>query len=363
MRTLTLVSLSGWPDIIERIGQSTAQKVWHALAALLSQNAQYGLQQDIFELGELWFETEQFSSPAQAQQALSQAVAQQLLSELDCQLVHEAEIQVSSAAVIEHATQEQRIRSDAACALNALYPDSKEDLLRVFANKNLLPYWQSIQRVQSEGLFGYEALIRGPKASPLHRADKLFGAAMAQGQQFEMEKLALNTHLATHARHCEHQGAQRLTVNLSPGLLFDNEVSDTLQNYPYAHLLCIELTEHLPVDDWAPVKAKMAELRQLGYTFWLDDVGCGFFELTLINTVKPDVVKLCITIISRLDYGAEIIGEIRQVVDTVHLYGGKVLAEGIETPQQLDIAKQLGVDYAQGYLFDKPQEAGLLSDK
>ncbi|MCG7536610.1 EAL domain-containing protein [Pseudoalteromonas sp. OOF1S-7] len=360
MRTLTLVSLSGWPGIIKRVGQPTAQKVWRALVALSSQNAQAGLRQDIFELGELWFDTEQFGSPAQAQRALSQNVAQHLLSELDCQLVLEAEIQVSSAPMTEQVSQEQSIRSDAACALNALYPDSKEELLRVFANKSLLPYWQSIQLVQSEGVFGYEALIRGPKASPLHRADKLFGAAMAQGRQFDMEKLALSTHLATHQHHCEHHGSQqRLTVNLSPGLLFDVDVSDTLQHYPYAHLLCIELTEHLPVDNWAPVKAKMAELRQLGYTFWLDDVGCGFFELTVINTVKPDVVKLCITIISRLDYGAEIIDEIRQVVDTVHLYGGKVLAEGIETPQQLNIAKALGVDYAQGYLFDKPREAGL----
>ncbi|WP_230090670.1 EAL domain-containing protein [Pseudoalteromonas rubra] len=359
MHTLTLVSLSGWSDIVERIGQSTAHKVWRALVTLLSQNVQSGLKQDIFELGELWFETDQFDSPAQAERALSQHVAQHLLNELDCQLVHEAELQVSSAQVIAQTSQEQTIRAGAACALNELYPDSKEDLLRVFANKNLLPYWQSIQQVQSSGIFGYEALIRGPKASPLHRADKLFGAAMAQGRQFDMEKLALTTHLATHQGQCEQQSTVRLTVNLSPALLFDADVSGKLLDYPYAHLLCIELTEHLPVDDWAPIKAKMAELRQLGYTFWLDDVGCGFFELTLINAVKPDVVKLCITIISRLDYGAEIIDEIRQVVDTVHLYGGKVLAEGIETQQQLAIARELGVDYAQGFLFDKPREAGL----
>ncbi|WP_212751135.1 EAL domain-containing protein [Pseudoalteromonas rubra] len=362
LRTLTLVSLSGWPDIINRIGQSTAQKVWHALVALLSQNQQAGLKQDIFELGELWFESAQFDTREQAERVCSQCVAQHLLKELDNQLVHEAEIQISSAVVTEQPQEEQVIRAGAACALNELYPDSKEALLRVFANKNLLPYWQSIQLVQSEGIFGYEALIRGPKESQLHRADKLFGAAMAQGRQFDMEKLALMTHFSAHQQHCDcaplDGHSNRLTVNLSPGLLFDAEVSDTLCCYPYAHLICIELTEHLPVEDWAPIKQKMTELRQLGYTFWLDDVGCGFFELALINAVKPDVAKLCITIISRLDYGAEIIEEIKQVVDTVHLYGGKVLAEGIETQQQLDIARDLGVDYAQGYFFDKPKEFG-----
>lgn len=102
----------------------------------------------------------------------------------------------------------------------------------------------------------------------------------------------------------------------------------------------------------------MFEYRELGYQFWLDDVGCGFFELQLIDAVKPDVAKLCITIISRLSDNTEIIQEIKEVVDTVHTYGGKVLAEGIETAEQLEVARNIGIDFAQGYQFDKPRPFG-----
>ncbi|MEF1228129.1 EAL domain-containing protein, partial [Vibrio fortis] len=104
-----------------------------------------------------------------------------------------------------------------------------------------------------------------------------------------------------------------------------------------------------------PIKQRMAQLRKQGYQFWLDDVGCGFFDLALIDEVKPEVVKLCIKIISRLTFDPTLVDEIKAVVKAVHAYGGAVLAEGIEEQVQLDMAEQLNIDLAQGYLFDKPQ--------
>ena len=99
----------------------------------------------------------------------------------------------------------------------------------------------------------------------------------------------------------------------------------------------------------------MAQLRKRGYQFWLDDVGCGFFDLALIDEVKPEVVKLCIKIVSRLTFDSTLVDEIKTVVTAVHDYGGAVLAEGIEEPAQLKMAQQLNIDLAQGYLFDKPR--------
>lgn len=167
-----------------------------------------------------------------------------------------------------------------------------------------------------------------------------------------MEIVILEVHLKNIATHAP---IGCYTVNLTPNLLLDETVFQILSRYPLAEKIKIELTEHLPIRDWQPIKQRMAQLRKRGYQFWLDDVGCGFFDLALIDEVKPEVVKLCIKIVSRLTFDSTLVDEIKTVVTAVHDYGGAVLAEGIEEPAQLDMAQQLNIDLAQGYLFDKPR--------
>jgi len=237
-------------------------------------------------------------------------------------------------------------------ALDSTTTASDEIALRQLIEQGgLLSYFQSIQDIQNQGVAGYEALVRGPLNSQLHRADQLFGAADKYQLTHELEIASLSCHLSTIAGS---NNQAFFTVNISPKMLFDNRVWQTLNEFSSPSRIKLELTEHLPVNDWQPVKEKMNQLRKLGYQIWLDDVGCGFFDLELIDTVQPEVVKLCIKIVSRLTVDSHLVKDIQSVIQAVHQYGGKVLAEGIEDQQQLDMAKQLGVDFAQGFLFDKP---------
>jgi len=224
-------------------------------------------------------------------------------------------------------------------------------LQQLIEQGGLLSYFQSIQDIQNQGVAGYEALVRGPLDTRLHRADQLFATADKYNLTHELEIASLSSHLNTIAGI---NGQAFFTVNISPKMLFDARVWQILNDFSSPSRIKLELTEHLPVDDWQPVKQKMNQLRTLGYQIWLDDVGCGFFDLELIDTVQPEVVKLCIKIVSRLTIDSHLVQDIKSVIQAVHQYGGKVLAEGIEEQQQLDMAKQLGVDYAQGFLFDKP---------
>lgn len=166
---------------------------------------------------------------------------------LDTSLTYFLEFKVSSSRNSKN--ESHTLPELAACALPQIYPESETSLLRVFARKNLESYWQSIQCIQQEGRFRYEALIRGPLDSELHRADKLFGAAMSQSRLADMEKLALETHFGAHQCLCGVQRPTKLTINISPNLLFDKELQQQLQMHPFPELVCLELTEHLPVDD------------------------------------------------------------------------------------------------------------------
>lgn len=232
-------------------------------------------------------------------------------------------------------------------------PNSTSEIKRVLDSKTLISFSQTIRDVKSQHLFGYEMLVRGPVGSEVHRADQLFQAAKQHNLTRHLEVLSLETHLLNIVRvppECDY------TVNISPHLLFDTQVEKLLLAHPHAERTKIELTEHLRVEDWLPINSKMDQLRGLGYEFWLDDVGCGFFDFELIDVVKPEVVKLCIKIVSQLPSNQNIKEDIRAVVKAVHQYGGKVLAEGIETQLQFSIAQSLDIDYAQGYYFDKPKK-------
>ena len=240
---------------------------------------------------------------------------------------------------------------ETASAVHAQSTDYAE-LEHILINKTLLSYWQSIQNIQTNEQYGFELLVRGPIDSNLHTADKLFNTAFNYNRSDDLEILCLATHLS---RVSHIDTLLNLTVNISPRMLFDKRVLDLLYSYPYPQNIKLELTEHYPVDEWAPVKEIMNQLRAFGYEFWLDDVGCGYFDLDLIDAVQPEVVKLCIKLMKRLASGEDFIDEIQVVVMKVHGYGGKVLAEGIEAQWQLNIVKQLGVNYAQGYYFDKPR--------
>lgn len=222
----------------------------------------------------------------------------------------------------------------------------------ILSERSLYSYVQSIRDLKRQTTYGYEVLVRGPSDSLWHRPDQLFIAAQSQQLTRQLEIIILEVHLENIAAHTS---IGCYTVNLAPNLLLDKTVFQILDRYALAERIKIELTEHLPIRDWQPIKQRMVQLRKKGYQFWLDDVGCGFFDLALIDEVKPEVVKLCIKIISRLTFDPTLVDEIKAVVKAVHDYGGAVLAEGIEEHVQLDMAEQLSIDLAQGYLFDKPQ--------
>lgn len=231
------------------------------------------------------------------------------------------------------------------------------ELKNILINETLLSYWQSIQNIQTNEQYGFELLVRGPMDSKLHTADKLFGVAIKNNKSDNLEILCLDIHLSR-LKHIDT--LLNMTVNISPKMLFNKKILELLSVYPTPQNIKLELTEHYPINEWEPIKEKMNQLRAFGYEFWLDDVGCGYFDLDLINVVQPEVVKLCIKLMKRLTSGEELINELQTVVTKVHEYGGKVLAEGIEEQWQLNIVRQLGVNYAQGYYFDKPRLVNLL---
>ena len=126
-----------------------------------------------------------------------------------------------------------------------------------------------------------------------------------------------------------------------------------------ASLLEIEVTESTFIGDSEAARAMLLGLRALGIRVALDDFGTGFSSLAYLQELPIDVLKVDRSFVHGLTSGGG--GASARIVDTVvrlaHGLGATVVAEGVETPEQLEVLRRLGCDSVQGFLLGRPQRA------
>ena len=153
-----------------------------------------------------------------------------------------------------------------------------------------------------------------------------------------------------------------LHVNLSPRQLHQQEflgfVHHVLGRYGVEPSnVCVELTETVLMDDLERRRSPLAELRDLGLRIALDDFGTGYSSLTYLKRFPVDYIKIDQSFVAGVaDEGFDA-AIVESVIDLAHAVGLSVVAEGLETPEQLERLRELGCDHAQGYLFSKPRPA------
>jgi EAL domain-containing protein (putative c-di-GMP-specific phosphodiesterase class I) len=118
--------------------------------------------------------------------------------------------------------------------------------------------------------------------------------------------------------------------------------------------LKLELTESMIVEDATSTSAMLSELRALGVQVQIDDFGTGYSSLGYLQRLPIDTLKIDRTFVSRIGNngsGAEIV---QTIMALAHDLGMKVVAEGIETDEQLSKLQSMDCEFGQGYLFTKP---------
>ena len=197
---------------------------------------------------------------------------------------------------------------------------------------------------------GYEALARfsgPPDASP----ELWFAAADRLGVAARLEARVVASAIA--ARDLLPEDCF-LTVNVSPHLMNEPELADTLSAAPDLSRLVLELTEHVQVEDHVQLTALLNELRAAGATVALDDAGSGYSGLQQMAVIRPELVKIDRALVDHADQDevklalAELLGSYAGRLDAV------LIAEGIERPEELEAFIRLGVPLGQGWLFGRP---------
>jgi EAL domain-containing protein (putative c-di-GMP-specific phosphodiesterase class I) len=207
--------------------------------------------------------------------------------------------------------------------------------------------FQPIIDLRNSRVVGLEALARFPDRPP----DVWFEDAAAAGLNEDLELATLQLALKTAGQLPE---GLYLSVNLSPATMTSPSFTQVLDGFPLDRLV-VEVTEHAPVDDYEALDAVVAPLRAAGCRLAVDDVGAGFSSLRHILRLAPDVIKLDISLTRHIDSDPPRRALATALISFASAINASIVAEGIETQDEVDALRGLGVTYGQGYHLSRPQ--------
>ncbi|WP_460732295.1 putative bifunctional diguanylate cyclase/phosphodiesterase [Lysobacter tyrosinilyticus] len=156
------------------------------------------------------------------------------------------------------------------------------------------------------------------------------------------------------------KGIASCGINLSGATLTDEHFADYLaarlrrSSFP-AQNLCLEITETSVVRDRKRAQRFIGQMRDLGCRFALDDFGTGFCSFGYLSDLDVDYIKIDGSFIRGLDQSPLSQAVVRSISEIAHVIGKSTIAEQVETSAEHGFLQELHVDYAQGYLFGRPQ--------
>jgi EAL domain-containing protein (putative c-di-GMP-specific phosphodiesterase class I) len=208
----------------------------------------------------------------------------------------------------------------------------------------------------------FEVLLRWRDSSgQLHPPAQLVAAAERFRLGPRLDRYVVNATLAWLRAHPEVLPRIGVcSINLGGATLVDDEFSDYLadrlnRNPLRAGQLCFEITETNVVRDMARARQFIQRMRALGCHFALDDFGTGFCSFGYLRDLQVDYLKIDGSFVHDLERSPLSQSVVRSITDIAHLLGMRAIAEHAETQSQVEQLRALGVDYAQGYVFQKPQ--------
>ena len=229
----------------------------------------------------------------------------------------------------------------------------RERVREVVEGDLLTAVYQPIVDLGSGSAVALEALSRFPQSYG-RRPDQWFADAAEVGEGAALEVAAARTA----AQALEHLPPDvALTVNVSAAVAVTPEFLDWLSASPVERLV-LELTEHEQIDDYEALNLALQPARDAGLRLAVDDAGAGYASMRHMLLVKPDLLKLDISLVRDVDVDRDKRALCAAVITFAHETGARVIAEGVETTAELRTVRLLGADYVQGYVLQHPASLG-----
>ncbi|MDD2859242.1 MAG: EAL domain-containing protein [Candidatus Nanopelagicales bacterium] len=216
-------------------------------------------------------------------------------------------------------------------------------VVAVIEERRFHPVYQPVFNLRTGEVIGYEALTRfDDGVAP----DVRIAIADSIGLGMELE-LACAREALAHAP-TDHSGSW-LSLNFSPQAIIEGHVAELVQAADRS--IVVELTEHLRVENYRDV---IRALEASGTRLSVDDAGAGYSSLRHILELRPEFVKLDVSLVHDVDVDQARQGLIAGMAHFARETSTALIAEGVETQGYADALISLGVEYGQGYLLGRP---------
>jgi EAL domain-containing protein (putative c-di-GMP-specific phosphodiesterase class I) len=233
----------------------------------------------------------------------------------------------------------------------------RRQLFELVLEGRVVCVYEPIVEVATRTVFGYEALARGPEGTELHSPAALFSAASEQDLLFQLDGLCRQS--ALHGAR-DLPGGARLFLNVRPTTIHDpnfraEALCRTLERCRLRPSdLVFEISEQESIGNFSIFREVRDYYRKLGFQIALDDTGAGYASLEAVMELSPDFIKVDRAFVHRIDEDParqELLRALRLVADRI---GARIIAEGLDTLEELETLGRLGIPFGQGWLFGRP---------
>jgi EAL domain-containing protein (putative c-di-GMP-specific phosphodiesterase class I)/GGDEF domain-containing protein len=237
------------------------------------------------------------------------------------------------------------------------------ELRRIIREAEIFSVFQPVVDLATGETIGHEALARGPKDSGFEMPAAMFAMSARLGVGVDLDRLCRRRAVQGSGALGE-TGRGKIFLNVLPGSLFDPEWFEE----SFAGLLSesslsprdlvLEVSERGADPDIDRLVSGLEALRDRGFGVALDDVGTGYASLATIEKVRPDYLKVDVSLVRGVDENLIKQELLSSLVHIARRIGAAVVAEGIESEKEAEAIRATGAPLGQGYLFAGPSVPG-----
>lgn len=245
------------------------------------------------------------------------------------------------------------------------------DLHKALANNELVLFYQPIYDLHDNSIAGFEALMRWRHPEDgLVRPDHFIPLAEETNLIIPMGTWAFEEACNQSILWNKVYGSEKLltiAVNVSSRQIMNANFIETIEDIIRRtgvdkRTIKIEVTESLIMDNPAQAESKLKTIREMGIGVSMDDFGTGYSSLSYLHNFPFNSLKIDQSFVRDIDKKEENRAIIQAITMLADAFGMDVVAEGIESQEELEVLKGFGSEYAQGYYFSHPLEAGEAED-
>jgi EAL domain-containing protein (putative c-di-GMP-specific phosphodiesterase class I) len=223
---------------------------------------------------------------------------------------------------------------------------------KILLEQSVTTVFEPIMRLSGLEVLGYEALSRGPAGTGLETPFELFRTAELFDREYELDSLCRRRALAN-ARGIDSE--QLLFLNILPTCIQDPDFQAAHVRETLADLglrpsnLVLEISERQAISNFPIFREAIDHFSGLGFQIALDDTGSGFSSLEAALELQPDFLKIDMSLVRSIEDSPEKQEVLRGLQSLSARMGAHVIAEGIETAQELAAIAALGIEFGQGF--------------